>query len=275
MNTAPQRTYVDSTSRPPRSSPQGDGAPTWVRDEEAIVQLAVTASSPPLRAPLRGGFASLNPAVTRTEFGTCEGTGKISNTESDQRVKQPALLKGGTMLTNIAAFSGAAAALLAAVFSGISLYLAGRREERRWRRDALLKCYQRFIELSFDRSLIAVKSIQTRRADVPPQVRGVFNLDELRIQEDQLHTEYDSLITRLRLMGVRDVIDAAETLHVRDNQLVDLGWASDIEFKVFEEKREQNRRAKEAMLGAARATLGLEPMAVIADQYWSPTEQKQ
>src|SRR5262249_48170867 len=83
-------------------------------------------------------------------------------------------------------------------------------------RDALLKCYQRFIELSFDRSLIAVKSIQTRRADVPPQVRGVFNLDELRIQEDQLHTEYDSLITRLRLMGVRDVIDAAETLHVRD-----------------------------------------------------------
>jgi hypothetical protein len=95
------------------------------------------------------------------------------------------------------------------------------------------------------------------------------------MQEHQLHMEYDSLITRLRLMGVRYVIDAAETLHVSDNQLVDFGWASEIGFKVFEEKRGQNRQAKEAMLRAARATLGLDPTAVIADQYWSPTDQKQ
>jgi hypothetical protein len=172
--------------------------------------------------------------------------------------------------------------LAAAVFSGISLYLAGKREERRWRRDTLLSAYQRFIELSFDRSLIAVQAMDIRRTDVPPRTRGTSDLDELRTRENLLHTEYDSLITRLRLMAATDVVDAAETLHVSDNQLLDLSWASDApasdtEFNIFEEKREQNRQAKEHMLRAARATLGLDPAAVIADQYWgrSPGEQEQ
>jgi hypothetical protein len=163
--------------------------------------------------------------------------------------------------------------LAAAVFSGISLYLAGKREERRWRRDSLLEAYQRFIELSFYRSLIAVQGIDTRRPDATPRTRGTFTLDELRTRQEQLHTEYDSLITRLRLLAASEVVDAAETLHVVDNQLVDLGLASDAaasvtEFNVFEEKREEDRRAKEDMLKAARASLGLSPAAIIADQYW-------
>jgi hypothetical protein len=163
--------------------------------------------------------------------------------------------------------------LAAAVFSGISLYVAGKREERRWRRDSLLEAYQPFIELSFDRSLVAVQGIDTRRADAPSRTRGTFNLDELRTRQEQLHTEYDSLITRLRLLAGSGVVEAAETLHVVDNQLVDLGLASDAaasdtEFNVFEEKREEDRRAKEDMLKAARASLGLDPAAIIADQYW-------
>jgi hypothetical protein len=53
--------------------------------------------------------------------------------------------------------------------------------------------------------------------------------------------------------------EAAEKLHVRDNQLVDLGVASDAavsdtDFEVFEAKHQQNRRAKEDMVKAARAT---------------------
>jgi hypothetical protein len=172
--------------------------------------------------------------------------------------------------------------LAAAVFSGINLYVTGKREERRWRRDTVLEAYQRFIELSFERSLLAVKGIDMRRTDVPPRTRGTSDLDELRTREDQLHAEYDSLITRLRLLAAGDVVDAAETLHVRDNQLVDLGLASDAEasdseFNVFEEKREQDRQAKEDMLRAARASLGLDPAVVIGDQYWSrsATEQQQ
>jgi hypothetical protein len=63
----------------------------------------------------------------------------------------------------VALFDVAVAALAAAVFSGMSLYLAGKREERRWRGDALVSAYQRFIELSFERSLLAVHGFDTRR----------------------------------------------------------------------------------------------------------------
>jgi hypothetical protein len=40
-----------------------------------IVQLAATASRPPLRASLRDGFASLDPAPTRKDLGAREGDG--------------------------------------------------------------------------------------------------------------------------------------------------------------------------------------------------------
>jgi hypothetical protein len=61
------------------------------------------------------------------------------------------------------------------------------------------------------------------------------------------------------IIGRQGAVEAAEILHSRDNELVDLGLMSDgpadTDFDIFEEKREQNRRAKEDMLSAARVTL--------------------
>jgi hypothetical protein len=177
---------------------------------------------------------------------------------------------GGAALAEIAAFFGAAAALAAALFSGVSLYLSGKREERRWRRDVLLSAYQRMIELSFDRSLRAVKGIDTRQ--------GIesFVLNELREEEYALHLEYDSMLTRVRLLAAANVVAAAEKLHLYDNELVELAdlktdqKPSETDVSAFEGKREQNRRAKQHMLSAARATLGLDPAAPIGDSYWEP-----
>jgi len=111
--------------------------------------------------------------------------------------------------------------LAAALFSGISLYLSGKREERRWRRDALLNTYQRFIELSFERSFKTVLGIRVRRGIEPG------DLDDLRQEESELHLEYDSLFTRIRLLGNGDVVHASETLHTSDQELVQLGLRSD------------------------------------------------
>jgi hypothetical protein len=44
-----------------------------------IVQLAATASRPPLRASLRDGFASLDPAATHKDRGACEQPGSSGN----------------------------------------------------------------------------------------------------------------------------------------------------------------------------------------------------
>jgi hypothetical protein len=170
--------------------------------------------------------------------------------------------------TNVAAFFGAAAAFAAALFSGVSLYLAGKREERRWRRDALFNTYQRFIQLSFERSLKAVLGIKVRRGTPP------FHLKKLVDEEWLLHQEYDGLLTRLRLLGVSDIVHSAEILHKRDQELVELALRSeevvtDIDFETFERKREENRQAKNSMLDAARATLGLDAAAPIDDVFWA------
>jgi hypothetical protein len=180
----------------------------------------------------------------------------------------------GRTLAEIAAFFGAAAALAAALFSGASLYLSGKREERRWRRDVLPSAYQRMIELSFDRSLRAVKGIDTRQ--------GIENfvLKELREEEYALHLEYDSMLTRVRLLAAANVVDAAERLHLYDNELVELAdlktdqKPSEADVSAFEGKREQNRRAKQDMLSAARATLGLDPAAAIGDSYWGTSPEE-
>ena len=174
---------------------------------------------------------------------------------------------GGKTATNVAAFFGAAAAFAAALFSGVSLYLTGKREERRWRRDALFKIYQRFIELSFERSLKAVLGIKVRRGTPP------FDLEELADEEWLLHQEYDGLLTSLRLLGVSEMVHAAETLHKRDQELVVLALRSeeavtDIDFETFERKREENRQAKQSMLDAARASLALDAAAPIDDIFW-------
>jgi hypothetical protein len=53
------------------------------------------------------------------------------------------------------------------------------------------------IELSFDRSLRAVKAIDTRQG-----IESVV-LKELREEEYALHLEYDSMLTRVRLLAAR------------------------------------------------------------------------
>jgi hypothetical protein len=151
---------------------------------------------------------------------------------------------------------------VAAALSATNLYLTGRREERRWRRDALVDAYQRFIELSFDRSLLAVKGLRRR------QGHDELDLATLRGQENERHVEFDGLLARLRLIAEPGAIAAAETLHSLDNQLVSLGLASDDapsdeDVNSIAAQRDQNRVAKEAMIKAARTNLRLEGAAAI------------
>jgi hypothetical protein len=92
--------------------------------------------------------------------------------------------------------------------------------------------------------------------------------------------EYDSMLTRVRLLAAANVVDAAERLHLYDNELVELAdlktdqKPSEADVSAFEGKREQNRRAKQDMLSAARATLGLDPAAAIGDSYWGTSPEE-
>jgi hypothetical protein len=96
---------------------------------------------------------------------------------------------------------------------------------------------------------------------------------QVRQEEWELHLEYYSLLTRIRLLSDGDVVHAAEALHESDQKLVELSLrsdapATDSDWYAFEEERERNRQAKEAMLNAARATLGFNPAVPIGDAFW-------
>ena len=99
--------------------------------------------------------------------------------------------------------------------------------------------------------------------------------EKLREEEWELHLEYASLLTRIRLLSDGPEVHASEALHVSDQKLVQLSLrsdapATDSDWDAFEEERERNRHAKEAMLNAARATLGFHPAAQIGDAFWEP-----
>jgi hypothetical protein len=51
--------------------------------------------------------------------------------------------------------------------------------------------------------------------------------------------------------------------------------ALDSDWNTFEEERERNRQAKEALLNAARATLGFDPSALIDDVFWEPGQPRE
>jgi hypothetical protein len=65
----------------------------------------------------------------------------------------------------------------------------------------------------------------------------------LREEEYALHLEYDSMLTRVRLLAAANVVAAAERLHLHDNELVELAdLKTDLkplvaDVSAFEEKR--------------------------------------
>lgn len=179
---------------------------------------------------------------------------------------------------------------MAAVLSGLSLWVSGSREERRWQRDARVSTYQRFIELSFDRSFKTVLGIRNRqrgKAEVDKLSKEELRREalrrekweEIRQEEWELHLEYDSLLTRIRLLSDDHVVDVSEALHDSDQKLVELSLrsvdpATDSDWEAFKEEHERNRQAKLAMLKAARKTLGFVETARIGDGFWELEAQQ-
>jgi hypothetical protein len=172
-------------------------------------------------------------------------------------------------LEQTAALVAAGAALVAAILSGFTLYASGRREERRWRREELIDAYEAFITISFTRTLLAVQTMQAHASGERVPV------GELQKKQDELHDKHDGLLTRLRLLGRADVVQAAEALHMSDHSLVDPAMKvrapiSEEEWQRFEENRDRNRQSKDQMFTAARKTIGLHSAVPLGENTWGP-----
>lgn len=149
----------------------------------------------------------------------------------------------------------AVAASLAAVLSGFSLWIGGRREERRWRRDAIVDTLVLLLDSSF-----------ASPGDVLMRKRKAGTLsDEDRHLAAQAHTAGISALTRLRVIASPAVVEEAEHLHMADDtgsDMVlehpdipdDLAWSRMVE---------ERRRRRDRLLHASRKELGLGPAKAI------------
>lgn len=106
----------------------------------------------------------------------------------------------------------AAAASLAAVFSGLTLYFGGVREERRWRREVLVDTVVQYLDASFFTPGFIYWD--SRR-------RGTLASDD-RDRAIRTHADALTALTRLRVLASPDIVACAEKLHVADAHVYEM-----------------------------------------------------
>lgn len=107
----------------------------------------------------------------------------------------------------------AVASTLAAIFTGLTLFLSGRRERRKWIRESLLAAEIQFLDASFR---YPAKRIYQLRRD---------GLSSSEAHEaffpfyDDIHEVQNNALTQLRILAEDKVVRAAERLHAADEVL--------------------------------------------------------
>lgn len=150
----------------------------------------------------------------------------------------------------------AIAACVAAVLSGTALVVAGKRDERRWRREAMTDTLVAFLDASFAGAGQRSYDARSRGED----------MTEFRTIAIESHSRRIESLTRLRLLAPADVVIAAERLHDADNAVhtAALNEVDVPDLHRWSELRHAQQQARERLLTAARNTLGLNSAQPIA-----------
>lgn len=106
-------------------------------------------------------------------------------------------------------YAAATAAVLAAVFSGLTLVISGRRVDRQWRREALAEAIVDFLETEL-RGVGIARDLLRARSGLPVKERGrPMTESEMWVAHD--HCAH--LITRLRILAGVPTYNAAYESH--------------------------------------------------------------
>jgi hypothetical protein len=117
---------------------------------------------------------------------------------------------------DVASILSAGAASIAAVLSGIGLYVSGQREEARWMRETLLEAFEGFLNASFETTSTAKYLGGFRGTGTP------IDRDEAVKRIRSLHEAQLDSLTRLRLLADANVIHAAADVHDGDYGFVQM-----------------------------------------------------
>lgn len=145
----------------------------------------------------------------------------------------------------------AVAASLAAVLSGFGLWLGWRREDRKWRRDALVDTLVQILDSSFASPGSGL--MQKRR-------EGALSEKDRELAEEA-HFAGISALTRLRVIASAPVVQEAEFLHMADDTAAEmvLGEGPLPEEADWVRTQDERHRRRYQLLAASRKELGLGP----------------
>ena len=115
---------------------------------------------------------------------------------------------------DITSLVSAVAATTGAVLAGVTVYISGRRDESKWRREVLLETCEAFLNASFE----------TARAGGQlagfPAPRDAVTRDEPELRISKAYRAKMDLMTRLRILADENVVMAAEDVHLADMQFL-------------------------------------------------------
>jgi hypothetical protein len=143
----------------------------------------------------------------------------------------------------------AIAATVAAILSGIALWLGGAREERKWRRDALVDTVVQFLDASFAGP---GTSLLDKRRDSTLTDQDLEKVDEV-------HRASLTALTRLRVLASTKLVACAEELHGADDYAYDivLGNLELPDREEWDAYQTARWNIRHSVLDAARRDLGL------------------
>jgi hypothetical protein len=139
------------------------------------------------------------------------------------------------------------AAALAALLSGISLFLTGRREDKRWKREVLVDTMVSF----FDASFAYVDRAAFRAAEAG------HNLEWYKDRALDAHATQLRELTRLRFLARRGVLKRAFKLHDVEDELFEHVFNEQPNEQTFEELETERSKARTKLFNASRRNLGL------------------
>jgi hypothetical protein len=170
-------------------------------------------------------------------------------------------------VSDLASIVSAGTAALAAGFGGANLYVSGRRDHRRWAREALVDLFVSYLDASF--------SIE--HAFVPPSPshlhQGELETAEQRLSiVRQAHDLQMNALTKLRILTSKRVIELAVALHEAGHRVTDLHLAVPAESSSdIDAAHDDLWAARDAFVSSCQRALGLRgplPAAVHTSPVW-------
>lgn len=157
----------------------------------------------------------------------------------------------------IAGVAAVVAAVIAAILSAVNLAVSGRREQLRWRREALTEVLVRFVDTTFQGVPSAAFDLRLSGGDPEKYRQGAIDS----------HAEMVNSLTRMRMLARNRVVKKAVEIHAVQDRIYDAIYhdADLMDTGEFEMLVTKRRRLRNEFLKLARRNLGLWGSAEIDD----------